>query len=109
MSNTEATSLPIADLNAASCSCCATTREADATPAAESALASKFLVDGMTCNHCVSSVTEELSELPGVDSVSVDLVAGGTSTVTVSSANPVNADAVRAAVEEAGYSLNGQA
>lgn len=64
-----------------------------------------YLVSGMTCGHCVSSVTEELTELAGVETVAVDLNAGGTSTVHVTSATPLDADAVRAAVEEAGYSL----
>lgn len=64
-----------------------------------------FSVTGMTCGHCVASVTEELQELAGVDGVKVDLVAGGTSTVTVTSAQPITDDAVRAAVEEAGYQL----
>jgi copper chaperone len=64
-----------------------------------------FSVAGMTCGHCVASVTEELQELPGVDQVNVDLVAGGTSTVTVTSTQPLDDDAAQAAVEEAGYQL----
>jgi copper chaperone len=64
-----------------------------------------FSVVGMTCGHCVASVTEELQELPGVDQVNVDLVAGATSTVTVTSTQPLDDDAVQAAVEEAGYQL----
>ena len=64
-----------------------------------------FSVAGMTCGHCVASVTEELQELPGVDQVNVDLVAGGTSTVTVTTTQPLDDDAVQAAVEEAGYRL----
>jgi copper chaperone len=64
-----------------------------------------FAVAGMTCGHCVASVTEELQELPGVAEVNVDLVAGGTSTVTVTSTQPLDHDAVQAAVEEAGYQL----
>ena len=64
-----------------------------------------YAVTGMTCGHCVSSVTEELQELPGVAEVDVDLVAGGTSTVTVSSEQPLDDGAVRSAVEEAGYQL----
>lgn len=64
-----------------------------------------FLVTGMTCGHCVASVTEELSALDGVASVSVALEAGGTSVVTVESAAALEPDAVRAAVEEAGYGL----
>jgi copper chaperone len=62
-------------------------------------------VNGMTCGHCVSSVTEELSALEGVQSVSVDLNAGGTSRVMVVSSQPVPVEAVRAAVSEAGYDL----
>jgi copper chaperone CopZ len=59
----------------------------------------------MTCGHCVASVTEELQELPGVAEVNVDLVAGGTSVVTVTSTQPLDEDAARGAVEEAGYQL----
>ena len=65
----------------------------------------KLVVSGMTCGHCVASVTEELEALDGVEAVRVDLNAGGTSTVTVSSAAPLDTDAVRAAIDEAGYSL----
>jgi copper chaperone len=62
-----------------------------------------FPVTGMTCAHCVASVTEEVGELPGVASVAVDLVVGGESTVTVESDGPLDPAAVRAAVDEAGY------
>ncbi|AJW78410.1 heavy-metal-associated domain-containing protein [Clavibacter michiganensis] len=62
-----------------------------------------FPVTGMTCAHCVASVTEEVGELPGVASVAVDLVVGGDSTVTVESDRPLDPEAVRAAVDEAGY------
>ena len=64
-----------------------------------------YTVTGMTCSHCVASVTEEVSELPGVQDVQVDLDSGR---VTVTSEGPVGPDRVRAAVEEAGYSLAGQ-
>lgn len=63
------------------------------------------LVSGMTCGHCVKSVTEELSSLDGVQDVSVDLVAGGTSTVTLTSEAALDADTVRGAVDEAGYAV----
>ncbi len=63
-----------------------------------------YTVTGMTCGHCVSSVTEEVSELPGVSDVQVDL---GSGKLTVTADAPVGADVVRAAVEEAGYSLPG--
>ena len=62
-------------------------------------------VTGMTCGHCVSAVTSELTALDGVEEVGVDLVKGGTSTVTVTSAAPLDDDAVGAAVDEAGYEL----
>lgn len=62
-------------------------------------------VTGMTCGHCVSAVTEELTQLPGVTDVTIDLVAGGTSPVTVTSEQPLDDAAVAAAVDEAGYEL----
>ncbi|MFN8075719.1 MAG: cation transporter [Kineosporiaceae bacterium] len=64
-----------------------------------------YTVKGMTCGHCVNAVTEELSALDGVTGVQVDLVAGGLSPVTVTSEAPLDADAVAAAVDEAGYAL----
>jgi copper chaperone len=74
-------------------------------PTAPQPFTQTYSVTGMTCGHCVSSVTEELRELPGVGEVNVDLVAGGTSTVSVTSGQPLDDGAVRAAVEEAGYQL----
>ena len=62
-------------------------------------------VTGMTCGHCVSAVTEELKGLDGVRDVAVDLAAGGTSTVTVTSDGPLDHAAVLGAVDEAGYEL----
>ncbi|MBF4588338.1 MULTISPECIES: heavy metal-associated domain-containing protein [unclassified Curtobacterium] len=59
----------------------------------------------MTCEHCVLSVTEELTELEGVSDVAVALVPGGASSVTVTSDAPVDADALRGAVAEAGYEV----
>ena len=61
-----------------------------------------FSVTGMTCGHCVSAVTSELQQIQGVTDVSVDLVAGGASSVTVDSAQPVDESAVAAALDEAG-------
>ena len=63
-----------------------------------------YTVVGMTCGHCVSSVTEEVSQIAGVTGVEVDLASGA---VTVTSDAPVDDDAVRAAVEEAGYEVAG--
>ena len=93
------------------CACCSPTShgaaatDATAVPATGDVVSAQFLVEGMTCSHCVRSVTEEVSTIDGVSDVAVDLHAGGVSTVTVSSAAPVDAERVRAAVEEAGYSL----
>jgi copper ion binding protein len=63
-----------------------------------------FTVTGMTCGHCVSAVTEEVSQVEGVTAVDVDLESGG---LTVTSEAPVDEAAVRAAVEEAGYEVAG--
>jgi copper chaperone CopZ len=64
-----------------------------------------YQVTGLTCGHCVVAVTEELRALPEVSEVAVDLVAGGVSTVTVTSTEPLTEDAVAAALDEAGYRL----
>jgi copper chaperone len=63
-----------------------------------------YTVVGMTCGHCVNAVTEEVGAVPGVTAVDVDLASGG---LTVTSTEPVDDDAVRAAVEEAGYQIAG--
>ncbi|MGO2051864.1 heavy-metal-associated domain-containing protein [Glutamicibacter sp. 287] len=62
-------------------------------------------IEGMTCGHCVSSVTEELQEIPGVSNVEVDLVVGGASTATIATNKPVENSILEAAVAEAGYKL----
>jgi copper chaperone CopZ len=66
----------------------------------------KYEVTGMTCGHCASAVTAELTQLPGVREVAVDLATGG---VTVTSDAPLPIDEVRTAVDEAGYELAGVA
>lgn len=63
-----------------------------------------YRVKGMTCGHCVNSVSTEVGALPGVDDVQVDLTSG---TVTVTSAASLDEQAVRDAVDEAGYELVG--
>lgn len=59
-------------------------------------------VVGMTCDHCVRSVTEEVSALTGVSEVEVDLASGK---VRVTSREPITTEQVRDAVAEAGYQL----
>jgi len=61
-----------------------------------------WTVTGMTCGHCVASVTEEISGLAGVEDVQVDLATGR---VEVTSAAELDRADVAAAVEEAGYTL----
>ena len=63
---------------------------------------SEYTVTGMTCGHCVSAVTAEVSALADVTAVQVDLETGS---LTVTSSSPVDETAVRDAVEEAGYQL----
>ena len=63
-----------------------------------------YQVQGMTCGHCVNSVSTEVSALPGVTDIQVDLASGR---VTVTSESPLDTDTVRAAVDEAGYDLVG--
>lgn len=60
----------------------------------------EFQVTGMTCGHCETSVRDEVSKLPGVENVNVSARTGA---LTVSSTDPVDPDAVLAAVSEAGY------
>lgn len=86
------------------CACCST-----ASSGAESSTVSPvetvLQVEGMTCEHCVASVTEELSALPGVNGIAITLRVGGASTVTVESAAPLDSTAVASAIDEAGYSI----
>ena len=65
----------------------------------------EYGVEGMTCSHCVASVTEELRQLEGVSDVTIDLIAGGISRVTVGSSRALAEAEVAAAVDEAGYEL----
>ncbi|MEV0731284.1 MULTISPECIES: copper ion binding protein [Polymorphospora] len=61
-----------------------------------------YQVKGMTCGHCVNSVSTEIGAIAGVSDVQVDLAAGR---VTVTSEAPLDLATVRAAVDEAGYDL----
>ncbi len=64
---------------------------------------STYTVTGMTCGHCVSSVSEEVREISGVEDVDVVLETGA---VTITSTDPIDEADVRAAVDEAGYQLS---
>ncbi|WP_199549130.1 heavy-metal-associated domain-containing protein [Streptomyces sp. N35] len=78
------------------------------TPAADAQgdVTTVYQVTGMTCGHCEGAVSAEISELPGVTSVKA---VASTGQVTVISAAPLDDEAVRAAVDEAGYELTGRA
>lgn len=62
----------------------------------------EITVAGMTCEHCVRSVQEELTRLEGVERVEVDLATGG---VVIEASSLIDADAIGAAVAEAGYEV----
>ncbi|MFB8024166.1 heavy-metal-associated domain-containing protein [Streptomyces sp. NPDC056465] len=88
-------------------SCCSSAGSRnDGTADAQAGVTAVYEVKGMTCGHCEGAVTEEISALEGVTSVKAE-AAGGR--VTVVSATPLTDDAVRAAVDEAGYELVGRA
>ncbi|HEY5858170.1 MAG TPA: heavy-metal-associated domain-containing protein [Aldersonia sp.] len=61
-----------------------------------------YTVTGMTCNHCVVSVTEEVGDVPGVTDVDVDLATGR---LSVTSDAPIDEARIRAAVADAGYAV----
>jgi copper ion binding protein len=63
---------------------------------------STYAVTGMTCEHCVRAVSEEVRRIEGVSDVTVDLPSGA---LTISSTGPIEEAAVAEAVEEAGYQL----
>ncbi|MBW0107285.1 heavy-metal-associated domain-containing protein [Pseudonocardia sp. KRD-182] len=68
------------------------------------ASSSTYTVRGMTCDHCVGSVTAEVTKIPGVTDVDVDVAHGR---LTVTSTEGVSTEAVTEAVEEAGYAVVG--
>lgn len=81
---------------------------AEVHPALVDEPAVDYLVTGMTCAHCVASVTEELSAIDGVDGVTVQLTVGGESLVAVRGAAAADRAAISAAIDEAGYTLAGE-
>ncbi|WP_404287509.1 heavy-metal-associated domain-containing protein [Glutamicibacter arilaitensis] len=62
-------------------------------------------ISGMTCGHCVASVTEELKEIANVQNVEIILDAKGISTVIVSATGTIGQEKIRQAIDEAGYTL----
>ncbi|MEV7757687.1 heavy-metal-associated domain-containing protein [Microbacterium sp. NPDC089180] len=84
---------------------CGCGHAAAASAPAAAAATDELRVEGMTCEHCVRAVTEELSSLVGVGVVDIALQAGGTSVVRITRTEDVTDDDLAAAIDEAGYSL----
>ena len=102
------TELPIVAAETAGCSCCSTPSAKQLSPQAEEqpspqAEGTDYSVTGLTCGHCVQTVEKAVTALDGVTSAAVELVAGGTSRLSVS--GPHTEASVRDAVAAAGYSL----
>lgn len=93
------------------CACCAPPAAQDEPASTNSRMpfglnaATTYQVEGMTCGHCAGRVTAASTALEGVQDVEIDLVAGDTSAVTVTSQRPMSTKAVRSALEDAGYTL----
>ncbi|GAA3128472.1 heavy-metal-associated domain-containing protein [Streptosporangium carneum] len=83
------------------CTACACGTEGGVSAQAGAGDTNVYTVNGMTCGHCVSSVSAEIGKVDGVTGVSVDLATGA---ATVSGAG-VSHDEIRAAVGRAGYTL----
>lgn len=64
-------------------------------------------ISGMHCGHCVSSVSEELQELEGVQDVAVELNKDGISVATITSASELDPEEISEAIAEAGYTVVG--
>lgn len=106
MTNDHIAQLPItATQGAHSCACCSTTQAHETADISAGIVSATYDVAGMTCDHCVRSVTEELTAIPEVTSVEVALEPDGASAVTVHSDAPVARAVVSAAISEAGYRL----
>jgi copper chaperone len=75
-------------------------------PSTESVATQTFRATGLTCGHCARAVSEELSAVPGVEAVEVEVVSGGESVVRVAASREIAGDEVTAALSEAGdYTL----
>lgn len=89
-------------------SCCTPSGSCGTTPAADiqGGITAVYKVTGMTCGHCEGSISQEIAALAGVASVKA---VAATGLVTVTSSGPLDDEAVRAAVDEAGYEFTGRA
>ena len=87
-------------------SCCGSCGSGATVDIQDAGVTTDYKVTGMTCGHCESSVSKEISALDGVTAVTA---VAKTGVVTVISTAPLDEEAVRAAVDEAGYELVGRA
>lgn len=112
MCGTSSHNLPLTQASSG-CACCSPQGKSAEGPAVAVDAAdarhqlTQFKVTGMTCGHCVASVSEKLGRLKGIADVAVDLVPDGVSTLTVYGSENINPEAVRTAVSEAGYEFAG--
>lgn len=88
-----------------SCGCCAPQDAATERPVTEGTVSADYSVSGLTCGSCAGRVSNAITALIGVQDVRIALVPGGTSTVSVTSSQPLDASSVQDAVEKAGYQL----
>ncbi|GGL35308.1 hypothetical protein GCM10010095_20810 [Streptomyces anthocyanicus] len=94
------------ETNTSSGSCCGSCGSGTTVDVQGTGVNTVYKVSGMTCGHCEGAVSKEISALDGVTSVQA---VAATGEVTVTSAAPLDEEAVRAAVDEAGYELVGRA
>lgn len=101
-------SAPDAGAASGGCGCCAPAQTTGARPVSAGAVSTvdtEYFVDGLTCGSCAGRVSNAISALDGVGNVQIALVPGGTSTVSVTSNQPLDRASVQDAVEKAGYQL----
>ena len=101
------TQLPLASTAQHGCSCCTPADETQAAAPATAVQApgSQYILEGLTCGHCVQTVEKAVSRVSGVQSAAVDLVPGGTSRLSVTGA--ADQEALAEAVRSSGYVLTG--
>ena len=94
------TDLILTPTTESSCGCCSTTAK---TTESADAFGTAYAVEGLTCGHCVQTVETAVRAVAGVDSATITLVPGGTSTMTVS--GQAAPEDIHAAVAAAGYTV----
>ncbi|WP_210729909.1 MULTISPECIES: heavy-metal-associated domain-containing protein [unclassified Rhodococcus (in: high G+C Gram-positive bacteria)] len=104
MNPTATSDLTLTDLSPNNgCGCgCGSSHPSTATKIPSSPTDQQFAVTGLTCGHCARAVTTEVEAIEGVRHVTVVLVAGGVSTVSIDSASLLSRSQVAAALDEAG-------